>query len=447
MIDKKINFKTEKFKNLLNYIKSKVIYVGTESKENFQPIRIEGDYQIFEPVGMKDDEFQAIELLHGQTKYTIAKGGLHSKDENVILLPSIHEILRDADVTSYYPFIIILFQIAPEHLIKPIFLKIIHDLTNDRVEAKKSGNKIKAEALKIVINRIYGALNSKHDMLRDPSALYSTTFNGQLSLLMLIERLEQANISVVSANTDGIVSRFDKTKEEIYNQICSEWMQEIGFNLEFTDYEKYIRKDVNNYIAIKKGFKDSIKQIQDEKEKPKIENKYLKYKGEFNPEIDISKGYDAPVLKLALNNYFIYDIPIRETIENHINSSDEAIYDYCISQKTDNKFNNTFVQMVAGQEMILDIQKANRFYVCRKEEGGRMLKNTDKKSISITTKTVKIFNNFFYSDDYAIDYKYYMEQCDVFLYGKIKKNKKKKADLGIMDNSFNLFNNIFENGT
>lgn len=53
--------------------------------------------------------------------------------------------------------------------------------------------------------------------------MYQVTINGQLFLLMLIEKLELAGIHVISANTDGIVSIIPNDKFELYCNLCHEW--------------------------------------------------------------------------------------------------------------------------------------------------------------------------------------------------------------------------------
>lgn len=68
---------------------------------------------------------------------------------------------------SYYPSIVVSFEIAPEHLNKNIFVKMVKYFKDTRVKCKHTKdseelvipgvpNKISAEALKIVINSIYG---------------------------------------------------------------------------------------------------------------------------------------------------------------------------------------------------------------------------------------------------------------------------------------------------
>ena len=48
---------------------------------------------------------------------------------------------------------------------------------------------------------------------------------------------------------------------------------------------------------------------------------------------------------------------------NHINSSKFAIYDYCISQKSDSKFTIYYEHIVDGQIVRDKLQKSNRFYI------------------------------------------------------------------------------------
>ena len=67
---------------------------------------------------------------------------------------------------------------------------------------------------------------------------------------MLIERLEKAGISVISANTDGFVSIMDKSLYETYDDICFQWELDTAFELEETRYKALYSRDINNYVAI-----------------------------------------------------------------------------------------------------------------------------------------------------------------------------------------------------
>jgi hypothetical protein len=74
---------------------------------------------------------------------------------------------------------------------------------------------------------------------------------GQLGLLLLIEAIELAGFQVVSANTDGFVTKVPKVRYDEYNSVIAEWERQTGFETEETRYRALYSRDVNNYIAVK----------------------------------------------------------------------------------------------------------------------------------------------------------------------------------------------------
>ena len=103
------------------------------------------------------------------TKYTIATGGIHSQDPPRVCKSTDKYVYLHHDYTSYYPSIMISYEIYPKHLNKTAFVKMVSFLKDTRVKCKHTKdeeghvmegvpNKIGAEALKIVINSIYGKL-------------------------------------------------------------------------------------------------------------------------------------------------------------------------------------------------------------------------------------------------------------------------------------------------
>ena len=105
----------------------------------------------------------------------------------------------------------------PEHLGSE-FITVYQDIVRERVNAKKSGDKAKAQALKIPINATFGKFSDRYSRFYSPFLSPKITVTGQLSLLMLIEKLEENGIKVISANTDGIVTYFHKDKSELLSQ-------------------------------------------------------------------------------------------------------------------------------------------------------------------------------------------------------------------------------------
>jgi len=186
----------------------------------------------------------------GESQYQMGMGGLHSCEKSTAHIADGSFTLVDRDVASYYPAVILNCELYPEHL-GPGFLKVYQNLVDKRLSAKRSGNKVVADCLKIVINGTFGKLGSKWSVLFSPNLLLQVTITGQLALLMLIESLELNGISVVSANTDGIVSKIPDWAEATTDQIVQAWEEATGFETEAVEYKALYSRDINNYIALK----------------------------------------------------------------------------------------------------------------------------------------------------------------------------------------------------
>lgn len=120
-----------------------------------------------------------------------------------------------------------------------------------RLAAKASGDKVTSDSLKITINGSFGKLGSKWSLLYAPDLMIQTTISGQLALLMLIEQMETSGIKVVSANTDGIVLKYPRSRINEVRSIEMGWELDTGFVLEENEYSALYSRDVNNYMAIK----------------------------------------------------------------------------------------------------------------------------------------------------------------------------------------------------
>lgn len=190
--------------------------------------------------------------------YRMGIGGLHSSEKVAAHVADADTVILDRDVTSYYPYIILNSHLFPQHL-GPNFLNVYRKLVDRRIEAKRTGNKVVADSLKITINGSFGKLGSKYSALYSPDLLIQVTVTGQLSLLMLIERLELRGITVISANTDGIAIKCPKARRDELNGVIAQWEKDTGFETEETEYRALYSRDVNNYIAVKTDGKTKTK--------------------------------------------------------------------------------------------------------------------------------------------------------------------------------------------
>lgn len=281
------------------------------------------------------------------------------------------------------------YKIKPAHA-EDEFFDVLDLITTKRLKAKAEKDKVTADTLKITVNSIFGLLNFQNYWLYDPKAALSVTINGQMFLLMLIEKLELGGFEVISANTDGVTAIVPKNKMDDYKKICEEWERYCGFNLSFTKYIKYIRRDVNNYIA---------------------QSEYdVKQKGCFLDKQKLDKGYNTVIIPRAINNYFLKGIPVEETI-----STGTDIFDYCLSEKTGSQFTMEYHYLDEDVKVIEKLQKTNRFFISKK--GGTLMKHKadDSYHNAALGWIVTILND--YKEDKLseylsnIDHKYYISEA------------------------------------
>ena len=191
---------------------------------------------------------KAIEFAGGKYKFGI--GGLHSQEKKQVVRPDSSQLFGEFDVASMYPSIIIEQGLYPDHLTKN-FLTVYSNIKDERLKAKRNGDHVVNAAYKILLNGSYGKFGSKYSFLYSPELLIQTTITGQLSLLMLIEKMTLAGGKVVSANTDGVNVLYDKANYNHIHSVQLEWELLTGYELEYTPYKATYNRDVNNYIAIK----------------------------------------------------------------------------------------------------------------------------------------------------------------------------------------------------
>lgn len=371
-----IEFQSETLKKLLNKIQSTTIKT-TKGVFSFE------------------QNYHGIKLIYGL-------GGIHACTYAGIYESNETHIIKSADVQSLYPNLGIQNKAYPEQL-GEIFCDIYEkDIVDVRIKAKKEGNKLIADALKLAANGAYGKSNDENSFLYDPKYTMQITVSGQLSITMLIEDLVIGipNCKILMVNTDGLEIIIRRDQQDLYYDICKRWEKKTKLTLEFDDYQKMIIGDVNNYLAL-------------------YSNGKKKYKGRF--EIDKVVG-DEPayhkdnsfrIVPYALSKFFLENIPVEKTIKEHVN-----IYDFCGREKFKgqdygethtlnyDELNNPF-------DKIEKQQKNTRFYIST--EGSTFIKRYGKGTSEMICKgyQVKIFNRYEEKqiNDYRIDNQFYIKLC------------------------------------
>lgn len=253
------------------------------------------------------DVMKKARIRLGRTIYKLGIGGLHSMEKGMTHYADEGHVLVDKDVTSYYPSIILGLGLYPPQLGKD-FLTVYKGIVDQRVQAKKNGDKVTADSLKITINGSFGKFGNRHSILYSPQLLIQVTLTGQLCLLMLAERLEAAGISVVSGNTDGVVIKCPRHLQDTMQAITHQWERDTGMELEETRYAAYIARDVNNYIAIK--------------EDGSTKEKGILVFADGKSARSLHKNPSGNVVIYAIRRWLLEGVPLRDTIDDHMVPAD-----------------------------------------------------------------------------------------------------------------------------
>ena len=187
-------------------------------------------------------------------RYKFGLGGLHSTHDTELFVHTDDEYeVSDFDAASYYPFTIVNCGFVPKMAGAKgeKFIELYKEFLERRLAAKHAGDKKVANSLKILLNGTYGKLGSMYSKLYAPDLLLGVTITGQLNLLCLIDELEKIKgVTVLSANTDGIMVKFLRSARPKVEAVFAKNNKRTGYEYEETPYRTVALRDVNNYIAI-----------------------------------------------------------------------------------------------------------------------------------------------------------------------------------------------------
>lgn len=270
--------------------------------------------------GELKDKFKFSVIYHG-IKLDYGVGGCHACIKPGVYDANDEYIILDIDADGLYPCLAIQQGLFPEHL-GTGFLDIYDgEIVSVRLAEKKKPKKerdfVIVEGFKLAANGSYGKTNSNDSYLYDPLYTLKTTVSGQVMISMWIEKLHKAikNLVILQVNTDGITLRFKRKDYQKAIDVTTEMTNITGLTYEFNEYSKMVIRDVNNYSA-----------------KYAIDGK-IKHKGAFEIDKDLHKDPSMRIVSIALEKYFFFGIPIRETIAKHTN-----IYDFGMRLKVDSRF-------------------------------------------------------------------------------------------------------------
>ena len=207
-------------------------------------------YEVLPSGALKRPDELKEDVVIGDMSYRVGVGGLHSTEKKLVVHSDQDVRLEAWDVTSYYPNIILNERFAPKDR-ERVFLKQYGILVGRRVAAKRKGDRVQMDSLRIAINGCFGKFGSIYSPLFDPQLLLQVTVTGQLQLLMMIEMLESIDdVSVVSANTDGLIVRYETGQEKFVRDARLRWEKQTNHNMEVDPVRSLFARDVNNYVLV-----------------------------------------------------------------------------------------------------------------------------------------------------------------------------------------------------
>ena len=358
-----ISYKNPKLQDVLKDMKSQVVY--SKERKGYEK-----------------------KFVLSNVRYSIGVGGIHSLHTPRIFVPNDNEFIGHSDVASMYPSFIIKYKWIPRHLGKE-FWQVYSQIYKERIEAKHSGQKLKNLALKLTLNSVTGKMQQETSWMYDPFSVFKIRINGQLILLMLVDRLLELNCKIVQVNTDGVMYIAQKAQREAVQEAVSEVEQLTQLTFESDDYEAFYQYAINDYFGVEKGYSQS--------HDPKL----IEKKGMFITDPRLGKGLAPAIIPKAVINYFLTKQPTSEYIKNSKNIEDFLMY-----QRVDKKF-----KVFHGEK---PIQRINRFYASTNDYSLFKVDPTGKVANMLTKSGVTILNkmNDIPIENRHLNYQYYISEAN-----------------------------------
>lgn len=275
-------------------------------------------------------------------------GGLHVAPPK----PVRYGRVKHKDVASMYPSSIVRLQALGEATEK------YDEMRQERIKIKKS-DPVKAGALKIILNSVYGNFKNRYSALNNPMASATVCVYGQIALFALCWELDQAGYRIVNGNTDGVVYLEDPDLGDADEVICKQWEERFrGYTLDTDYYTQWIQRDVNNYIAVEEDGRVTVK--GGDVNKYQI-NKYF-------------SNNSARIVQIAMVEKLVYGRDIFDTFEKNLDKP--LLWQYILKagrtykgvQDSSGQYVNKVNRVFAASDKV-DQNKVTKLYKVRNDGG------------------------------------------------------------------------------
>lgn len=243
--------------------------------------------------------------------YRIKEGGLHSEhDGPTRFISNDREQLYEMDFSAFYPSEILKFEIFPHWMkqmgfdIQAIYKEIVDKNLDEK--AKKDGDYMLRYVYKIISNLFYGKYGELTDPLGDIQLQLKVCLTGQCVLLRMIEKMENAGIPCVYANTDGIVVQCPRGLKDRMLRIMGEISNTLDIGIDAVPIRAIFLKNCNSYLWLLENGKK--KGIKDYSTRMSMSNPTLRF----------------PIVPIAVERYLELGIPVEETLRGH-----DRLLDFC----------------------------------------------------------------------------------------------------------------------
>lgn len=289
------------------------------------------------------------------------------------------------DVASMYPNIMRILNVFGSAT------QTFNSIVEERVEAKKNGDKLKAETLKLVVNSAYGLTNLEYSSLYNPKASLSITIFGQLVIHELAERLSRYS-EIIQVNTDGVI--IIPHEEKGIEYIRSQWEEMFDMKLDSKEIQTLFQRDINNYFIIQK-------------------NGYSSYKGEVKryAKNEFFKNNSLRIVDIGIVDFLTKGKTPIETVTEYIDSGNALVFQNIL------KTGPTYQGTIREDGSFLT-QKINRAFVTKDGEMVYKLKKDGTRQVFDLLPPCTIHNDDVSTFDLQqLDKQYYVD----LIQGKLKK--------------------------
>lgn len=236
LIDQRVDFKSDKLKELLKDMNTVVPANFVSDKDKTATDEEKLEYKLFKNRVNREVFFDDFKVQFGL-------GGVHGFPTNTQYH---NENIIDIDVAAMYPSIMDKFKLETTAGGTKLS-EAMREIINLRNNAK---DKSERNVYKLISNAIYGQLRNKHSIFYSPSMATAITINGQLVMLELIEQLHEAGIQLIQANTDGVTVKCGDDQESKLKDIIDAWQAKWELELTYDKYNKWFQPNVSNIFAI-----------------------------------------------------------------------------------------------------------------------------------------------------------------------------------------------------